>query len=390
MKIKLSFRRNLLHVVSLLIWRAIRTFELIFIDKYLGFNKSTFYTLPMFIGEFFSGLFIYLYQQKFLSMKNIWRSIFIVNYGIKRRYDRITKQYFLIILCALFDFIEFIYGAEYLPKFIHMSGSIEGRLTGMLTITSALFLFLVMKFKILKHQKFSLIVMGITLGIIIITEYIFQKIDIFLSYLQFTFAIVIVLLIHILSSLVDIIEKYLFEFNSLNQFKVLMYEGFFGIIFTALYFIYDNPFNYFFNYIRTQSKLKNVLLIIALIIYMILCAGRNAYRVHVTKIYSPIVKTLTDYFMNPIYNIIHFIMKDDFLKDGNRNYPFFFINLISSLIISFFGCVYNEFVILFFCGLENETYEIISERANDLGRISIILEDFDTEDLNVDDNWEIN
>ena len=88
------------------------------------------------------------------------------------------------------------------------------------------------------------------------------------------------------------------------------------------------------------------------------------------------MKTLTDYFINPIYNIIHFIMKDDFLIDGNRNYPFFIINLISSLIISFFGCVCDEFVILFFGGLENETYEIISERANDL----------DSEDESVDNN----
>ena len=93
MLIKLSFRRNLLHIISLLIWRAIRSFELIFIDKYLSFNKNTFYILPMFIGEFFSGLSIYLYQQKFLSIKNIGKSIFIVNFGIKRKYDSITKQY---------------------------------------------------------------------------------------------------------------------------------------------------------------------------------------------------------------------------------------------------------------------------------------------------------
>ena len=389
MFLKFSFRRNLLHILYLLIWRAVRSFELMIISKLLDFHDSTFYTLPMFIAEFLSGLIIYLYQQKVLSLKKLGRFSYLANRRKMKRRDSLTKQYFLIILCAFFDFVEFIYGSEHLSKFINLSGSIEGRLTGMLTINSALFYFLVMKFKVLKHQKVSLIIMGVTLGIIIITEYIFQKTDIFATYKDLTLAIFIVLLIHIFTSMVDVIEKYLFEFNSLNQFKVLMYEGFFGIIFTLFYYIHHNPFIYFTDYLHTHSTIKNAFLIIAMIIYTLLCVGRNAYRVHVTKIYSPIVKTLTDYFINPIYNIIHFIIKDDFLRDGNRNYAYFILNLIFSLIISFFGCVYNEFIIIFFGGLEKETYEVICERASELENVSVILKDLEKEEESADndDNW---
>lgn len=56
------------------------------------------------------------------------------------------------------------------------------------------------------------------------------------------------------------------------------------------------------------------------------------------------------------------------------------MNMICSLIITFFGCVYNEFIILFFCGLEFDTYEEVSKRASNLERLSnksINLDDID-------------
>ena len=34
------------------------------------------------------------------------------------------------------------------------------------------------------------------------------------------------------------------------------------------------------------------------------------------------------------------------------------------ILISFFGCVYNEFIILFFCGLERNTHDQVSKRAS--------------------------
>ena len=390
MWIKFSFRRNLIYIFYLILWRNIRSIELILVSKFLGYGTTLINVLLMFIGEFFAGLFIYLYQKKFLSKKNKDKNAILINFEkkqineIKSRRDSITKQYYLIFLCAFFDFIEFVLGIKCLPKFINLSGSIEGRLTGMLTITSSLFLFYVMKFRILKHQKVSLVIISIALGIIILTEYLIIKTDIFLSYTNFTFSICIIFLIHCFTSLLDVIEKYLLEVDSLNQFKLLMHEGIFGIILTLIYCIYDSPFSSFIEYFNAHSKKSNIFFIIALIIYVILSGGRNAYRVQVNKLYSPIVKSLTDYFLNPLYNIYYFSMYEDFLVDGNRNIIYFLVNFIFPLIITFFGCVYNEFIILFFCGLEYDTYEEVSKRA----RIS--LNNFDKINELENDEYKIN
>ena len=77
----------------------------------------------------------------------------------------------------------------------------------------------------------------------IITEFIFQKINIFLSYGKFVGALFIIFLIHFFNSLLDSIEKYLFEYNnSFNPFITLMFEGFFGIILTLIYCSIENYF----------------------------------------------------------------------------------------------------------------------------------------------------
>ena len=74
-------------------------------------------------------------------------------------------------------------------------------------------------------------------------------------------------------------------------------------------------------------------------------------------------KTLTDYILNPVYIIIDFARGKDFLSKENLRIPYFIINLIASFIISICGCVYNEFIVLFFCKLEFNTHDQITRRA---------------------------
>jgi hypothetical protein len=62
-------------------------------------------------------------------------------------------------------------------------------------------------------------------------------------------------------------------------------------------------------------------------------------------------------------DIYYFIDESDFITNGERNYFYFFINLFFSLLIDFFGLIYNEFFVLTFCGLSKDTHEGISLRA---------------------------
>ena len=76
-------------------------------------------------------------------------------------------------------------------------------------------------------------------------------------------------------------------------------------------------------------------------------------------------KTLTDYFLNPVtLTYTYFVTREDFVSNGKQNLFYYLINLILSIIISLCGCVYNDIIILFFCGLERDTHNQVSFRSN--------------------------
>ena len=74
-------------------------------------------------------------------------------------------------------------------------------------------------------------------------------------------------------------------------------------------------------------------------------------------------KSLASYFFISPFIIYNFIDGNDFIYEGERNYVYFFLNLIICIIIDFLGLVYNEFFILNFWNLSKETHSEIARRA---------------------------
>ena len=74
--------------------------------------------------------------------------------------------------------------------------------------------------------------------------------------------------------------------------------------------------------------------------------------------------TFMDYILNPFYLTYDFASGLDYFTNGEINYAYFILNLILSIIISFLGCVYNEFLILFCFGLERDTYNQITTKRS--------------------------
>ena len=70
-------------------------------------------------------------------------------------------------------------------------------------------------------------------------------------------------------------------------------------------------------------------------------------------------RSLINYLLNPIFYVFYFLMLGDF----KEKIHYLIISEIISLILSFFGCVYNEYIIIFCCGLDNETKDSIIKRA---------------------------
>ena len=69
------------------------------------------------------------------------------------------------------------------------------------------------------------------------------------------------------------------------------------------------------------------------------------------------------YILNPFIYIYYYLNEDDFSSGEGKNFFYFIINIILALIISFFGCVYNEFLVVTCCGLGYETHSEIALRS---------------------------
>ena len=366
--IKFASRPNMKYLVGLFISSFIRNILQNITDMHFTLDFDLIYLLLMFLGEFLFGLLSYSYQLKYVKQKKLsknshFMTIKLITNDKIQIYDNKYKIYFLITATAFFDFMEYVLFLEFIPSLVDCSYSFEERLSGILIILDSLFYRFVLNLPIFKHQFFSIIIISICLIITIAIEFIFQDINYFFRYADFVFLIFKFFIIIFFNSLLDLIEKYLFEYDYLNPFKLLMLEGIIGFSFGIVYCIYKNPISSIKNLYYNNSDNFGYL-VLSLFLFMILSGVQNTFRVVTTKIYSLMASTLALYFFNPIYIISTLILNEDFVSNKKRNYIYFSINLVLTIIVSFCGLVYNEFIILFFYGLQHDTYKEISFRAS--------------------------
>ena len=164
-------------------------------------------------------------------------------------------------------------------------------------------------------------------------------------------------------ALCETIEKYLLEVDKLNPYFIIKMEGLFGIFLSIIYNIYFKTFNQLAQFNKNLTNLESIMLIFSFILFIFLSGGKNVFMLLTIKIFSPMTSTFMEYILNPFYIIYIFLSGSDFLYHGKSNIIYFVINLITSLIISFCGLVYNEFLILFCCGLEIDTYNQVALRS---------------------------
>ena len=373
--IHIATRRNLFYILSLIIHYYLRKADLIIINTEYEFNDSLIFTLLMLWGEFLGGLAIFLYQNNFfINTKRKKKGFLIFNKQEKmKRTDNIFKIILLIFFSASFDFVEFVIATFYIPKFSVVSPTSEYRFSGIIIIIGALICHFNLRIKILKHQFYSLLIMGVCLIVIIMLEIIYRGKGVSIGDFCFGYMLVIAYLIFV--PFTDIIEKYLLEFNYANPYLILMAEAVFGFILISIYSAGDDPFKDIKTIYKEKSAGQFFLLILLLFLYFSFSAGVNIYKILVNGLYSPMAKTLSVYILNPFIYIYYFIIENDFMSDGEKNYFYFIINIIIAFIISFFGCVFNEFLVLSFCGLDHETHFSVSIRAENAKELKLLLDD---------------
>ena len=360
------------YLLYLLLYHYLRKIEGILINKITHFSDSLTLTFLMFFSELFGGLAVIIYQRfHFLSKPNKQKEIPKQNIGIKliqgknvqmNAVDKMPKIILLIFFTSFFDFAEFII-LYYIPQIAIISPTSDQRLCIIITITSSLLCTYALRLKTGKHHIFSLIGMSICSAIILILELIYKSKGNNFGKLFLTFILVFCRLSFV--SFIDVTERYIVEYDFFDKFKILTVEGLFGIILCIIYSLISkkNPLEELSKVYKKLDAGQSFLMIFFLILYFVLCAGVNIYKIICNVIYTPMAKSLPSYFLNPILIIYYFIWENDFTSGGEQDYFYFIMNIILSIVIDFFALIYNEFFILRCFGLENETHYGIAERA---------------------------
>ena len=180
----------------------------------------------------------------------------------------------------------------------------------------------------------------------------------------------------------DTIEKHLFEFDYLNPFKVTMIEGIIDSFLLIIYYLIQPDKSNKFNIPFENDRNKNILLITLLILYFIFSGLKNIYRIITIKLYSPMTRALTESITDPIIistNIIKNFLKSDtnnnIRKKINNFWYFYMINVFFSIIMAFCSCIYNDFIVLYCCGLEHDTHLEITKRSLDIDKDFYLIND---------------
>ena len=366
--LKFGRRHNLLYATMFVIFNFLRKVDSILMKNIMEFNGSLLLTSLMFIADFISGLAVYLYNLKYLKEKkaSTFMGIELIQAPSNiTSPDGFFKIFLFLLMASYLDFAEYVLSTFYIPvKYSDVSISIEWRLKTIIICTSACLCYFSLNFPIFKHQVISIITIAFCLLIVILIEIIAYSNSENNSIGYILKVIFLMIIDHIFNSGLDIIEKYLLEYDFMNPYLILMVEGIMGFILSLIVSIFEDPFKQLRKIYNNESETsKFTYLIICIILYFLLSCGRNIYRITTTKLFSPTHKALFDYIIVPLLIIYYYIWDDDFRIDGKRVFYYFFINLIISLIMVFCGLIYNELIIIFFCGLEYNTHYEVSKRA---------------------------
>jgi len=364
--IKLGIRKNMaypfMYMLLIIIQRVIR----ILLDTLIKKDIFIILTLINFFSDFFFGA-LFLCLQKEANNSGNQKIILGVNIIHNQKENGPTlkdskfKIYILIFFGSYFSFISSLL-TKLFDIFITDKNMLQNiKMRGLEIIFSTLLCYLTLRIKIYRHHKFSLLVIIICLITITGLEIILFHDKYDASELKIYYLILI--FVSISYPLFDTIEKYLLEFDFINPFFLLIIEGPIEISLMSTSFLLSLPLNEI-TVIKNILKGNNIytyILILLLFLYFIISGFKNIYGIYTIKLYSPMVRALADSIKDPLLLVYHLFLNDN--KDIKLDSFFFWINLLISLIVIFFSFVFNEFLILYFCQLEHETFLEIRKRS---------------------------
>ena len=305
--LKIKCRKNLLYlfvyyISSFIDYTIIGT--LIYYQFDVNPNYICIYIYPL--ENIIGGLIVFLYQHNSVKKKEGIKYFGIVLIDDKKTklIDGKFKKIVLIFFASYFNYYNLVVSTFY--SITYIPWSMDLRLSSMQIISSALICAFSFGFEFKKHHKVSLIIISIVLLLSIGNDILFMVLYEYKNIRVPIFQYFISLYYYIGFSFNNCIEKYLVDANYMNPFLILMIEGIFQILFAFLTPFWDNPFKRF----KNEKVKSNLTLFICLFItYVIFQIVVNIYRIYCNVIYSPMARSLIDYFLNPFVNISNFLFK---------------------------------------------------------------------------------
>ena len=377
--IKIEIRNNLIYPVMFTIAVNILNIIRILLKEVIRVNLIIIYPLIMFISTvLFSLLLLYCQSRKKPSKKKpyLMKISLIKREKELNRVDSIYKIIILFILDAYFDFIGSLrryYLRKQLEDDKNLSGlkDVDMRIRSREIFFSAILCFLTIKIKLYKHHIVALIIIFVFLIISFVLE-IIEMIKVFYYSTSLVFKYLILqIILSICRVFSDVIEKYLLEFNYMEPYKILIFKNIIEVILGS-FFLFDAQIHNEIDELKSLPKKfnKSYLSLILIIIYFIVAGFKNIYKIFTIKTYSPMVRTISDCFLDIFFYIWN--SRDEIIKYQKITTECFLIDLFCKSLIFFFNLVYNEFLVLYCFGMEKNTHQEITKRAGSVGIIGNI------------------
>lgn len=268
------------------------------------------------------------------------------------KHYNIFLHIFLIIICGVITFLN---------SFLLLSDLFALFFMGFTFTFSIIFTQLMFKIKWFSHHRLGLCLIFLFIVSFTVLEsfFVFPFFSEFYQILRFDFIFSISYIIFI--PLRDIIEKYLMDRHFVNIYNLLLYEHAILLLGTVIYGFAVIP--QFFNSIYLPSD--NVWIII---LYIIMFTLFQFLRVKTIQIYNPNFKYLGDsviFFLMVI--MLYSVGLDTALQVMNVTLETVIPLIIGQTILLFFYLIgsflFTELIIIYHCGLEENTKKEISNRG---------------------------
>lgn len=300
------------------------------------------------LSEILCGLFEVIVR---IRTKNREKRNLSISSGTKIQLERNLTQtiqlgliYLVIVILDSSTTFCFIYSCYYIQAY-QKDSALDTLNKGIQIIFSFFASKIILQYNVEKYKILAMILMfiGFAINAVISITSLLHGFDIFLYFIQ--------VLMNCGTAIQEVIEKFLIHKKYQSPFFILFIEGVFGNIFSLIFF---------FSFMGFTDNIKNWFIsnVSNLFIFGFICTGYTCFRIIINRKTSPTHRVVADTF----YSFLSYVL---YLTQERIIDMKLFFSLFGHVIVIIGSLIYNEYIILQFCGFDKDTKKEIDRRASE-------------------------